>query len=133
MNEYFRAIAQWTAHAVGTPWSFMAACVFVVAWIATGPIYGYSDTWQLVMNTATSVLTFLIVFLIQNSQNRDTRVLQLKLDELIRSVNNARNNFIDLEQLSDRQLEQLQQEFQRLRRGVLAGRAGDNGVEESER
>lgn len=115
MHDYFRSFAQWIAHAVGSPWSFVIACLVIVVWLATGPLFNYSDTWQLVVNTGTSVLTFLIVFLIQNTQNRDTKVLQLKLDELIRGLNTARNHFIDLEQLSDDQLEALHEEFKTLR------------------
>ena len=93
---------------------FLAAVAIIVLWLSTGPIYGYSDTWQLVMNTVTSVITFLMVFLIQNTQARDTRAIQLKLDELLRSVKHARNELVRLEDLSDEELDRLKEEFGKL-------------------
>jgi low affinity Fe/Cu permease len=114
MREKFHSFAHWTAMVVGSPWMFLAALGVVLVWAATGPYYHYSDTWQLVINTGTTIVTFLMVFLIQNTQNRDSTALHLKLDELIRAVHSARNDLIDLEHLSDEELERLQQEFQRL-------------------
>lgn len=114
MNDYFHKLAQKTSEIVGSPWAFISALIIVIAWGATGPLFDYSDTWQLVINTGTTIITFLMVFLIQNTQNRDAKVFQLKLDELIRSIKSARNLFIDLERLSDQQLEQLQEEFKYL-------------------
>jgi low affinity Fe/Cu permease len=123
MRESFRRFSHWTADVVGTAWAFIAAVIVIVLWAVTGPYYHYSDTWQLVMNTATSVITFLMVFLIQSTQNRDSKATQLKLDELIRAVKSARNNLLKLEDMSDDDLEKLQKEFERLR-----GRApGKNG------
>jgi low affinity Fe/Cu permease len=100
---------------LGSPVAFMLAVVAIVVWAATGPMFGYSDTWQLVINTATTVVTFLMVFLIQNTQNRDARAIHLKLDELIRGLQGARNHLVDLESMTDAELDELQREFQRLR------------------
>jgi low affinity Fe/Cu permease len=111
---------------VGSPYAFLIALGVVVVWAVTGPIFGFSDTWQLVINTGTTIVTFLMVFLIQNSQNRDARAIQLKLDELLRAVSQARTDLVDLENCSDEELDQLQEQFARLRerlqqRGELAG------------
>jgi low affinity Fe/Cu permease len=111
----FRAVANQVAAAVGSARAFAAAVVVVLVWAATGPAFHYSDTWQLVINTGTTVVTFLMVFLIQNTQNRDARVTQLKLDELIRAVAGARNSLVDMEHLSDEELARLQSEFETLR------------------
>src|SRR4051794_36897534 len=110
-KEGFRKFGACTAAAVGSPWAFLIATLTVVVWAVTGPYYQYSDTWQLVINTGTTIVTFLMVFLIQNSQNRDGKAIHLKLDELIRAVSGARNRLVDLESLSDEELERLQQEF----------------------
>jgi low affinity Fe/Cu permease len=115
MKDAFRKFALTTSHLVGTPWAFLLACTVIVVWAALGPVFGYSDTWQLVVNTATTIVTFLMVFLIQNTQNRDAKALHLKLDELIRSVGGARNRLIDLEELSEKELDTLEAEFRRLR------------------
>ena len=93
---------------------FLAALAVVIVWAFTGPLYGFSDTWQLVINTGTTIITFLMVFLIQNTQNRDAKAIHLKLDELIRALKGARNNLVDLEELSDEELRKLHLEFQRL-------------------
>ncbi len=116
MNEIFRKFAYKTAEAVGSPIAFVASVIIVVAWGVTGPMFNYSDTWQLVVNTATNIITFVIVFLIQYSQNRDTKVLQLKMAEMIRSIDAARNRFVDLENLSDEEITRLQKEFEQLSR-----------------
>ena len=96
------------------PWAFVLACGVIVVWAITGPLFRFSDTWQLVINTATTIVTFLIVFLIQNTQNRDTKAVHLKLDELLRGVSGARTSLVDLEHLSDEELDRLQKEFERL-------------------
>jgi low affinity Fe/Cu permease len=114
MNELFRSYAEKTAHAVGTPWAFAAAVATVIIWALLGPIFHYSDTWQLVINTGTTIITFLIVFLIQNTQNRDSRVFHLKLDELLRGVGGARTGFVGLDKMSDEELNEIQKEFERL-------------------
>ena len=114
-DDLFRRIAYKTAWGVGSHWAFLVAVLVVVAWAATGPIFHFSDTWQLVINTATTIVTFIMVFLIQASQNRDGRAIQLKLDELIRAQRKARNRFADLEDATDEELERLRDEFKELR------------------
>jgi low affinity Fe/Cu permease len=99
---------------VGAPWAFVLAGLSVVVWGLLGPYYKYSDTWQLIINTATTVITFLIVFLIQNTQNRDARALHLKLDEVIRAIHSAHNEMINIEKLSDGELEQITRHYERL-------------------
>lgn len=119
-NNWFRRFAQKTAEAMGSAWSFVVAAVLIVTWAFTGPVFHYSDTWQLVINTATTIVTFLMVFLIQNTQNRDARAIHLKLDELIHSIRHARNSFISLEQLTDEEMDHLQKEFERVRQRAQA-------------
>src|SRR2546429_1358403 len=114
MRELFRKFAQTTSQAVGSSWTFILAVLIVVVWAATGPLFHYSDTWQLVINTGTTIITFLMVFLIQNTQNRDAKAIHLKLDELLRGVKGARTQLVNLEQLSDEDLERLQKEFERI-------------------
>lgn len=111
MNEIFRKFAHITSHIVGSPWAFIAAVLVIVVWAASGPLFGYSDTWQLVINTGTTIITFLMVFLIQNTQNRDAKAIHLKLDELIKGVKGARNSLVDLEDLTDAELKELEEEF----------------------
>jgi low affinity Fe/Cu permease len=115
MSERFRVLAERAAHAVGTYWAFMLALVVVGTWAATGPFFNYSDTWQLIINTGTTIVTFLMVFLIQNTQNRETRLATLKLDELLRGVEGARTGFVNLDHMSDEELRIVQGEFARLR------------------
>lgn len=115
MSERFRAIAERTARAVGSYWAFMVALAIVLVWASTGPLFNYSDTWQLIINTGTTIVTFLMVFLIQNTQNRDTRIVALKLDELLRAVSGARTGFVKLDHLSDDDLKTIQAEFERMR------------------
>jgi len=111
----FRRIADATGSVVGSPWTFTATVGLTALWLLLGPVFKFSDTWQLTMNTAASQVTFLIAFLLQNTQNRDTRALQLKLDELIRSTTGARPQLIQLEGLDDDQLDALKLEFERER------------------
>jgi low affinity Fe/Cu permease len=99
---------------VGSSWAFILAAAIIVAWAFSGPMFYYSDTWQLVINTGTTIITFLIVFLIQNTQNRDAKALHLKLDELIKATEGARNHMMDLDKLSDKQLKQLEAEYKRI-------------------
>ncbi|MDZ4721919.1 MAG: low affinity iron permease family protein [Roseiflexaceae bacterium] len=115
MNEFFRKFAQSTSHKAGSPWAFIIAVATLIVWAITGPLFGFSDTWQLVINTGTTIITFLMVFLIQNTQNRDAQAMHLKLDELLRSIKEARTDLVDLEDLPDEDLKKLQDEFQRLR------------------
>jgi low affinity Fe/Cu permease len=114
MRNLFRKFAHMMAQAVGSSWAFLLAVLVIIIWAATGPMFHYSDTWQLVINTGTTIVTFLMVFLIQNTQNRDATAIHLKLDELIKGVGGARTRLVNLEELSDEELEQLQKEFQRL-------------------
>lgn len=115
MRHRFRKLADRIADAAGSPWAFMGALGLTVVWLILGPIFHFSDTWQLVINTATTIVTFLMVFLIQNTQNRDTKAIHLKLDELLRGVKGARTSMVDLEDLSDDELDRLKREFERLR------------------
>jgi len=132
MNDFFRKFANRTSAIVGSPWAFIAAVAIIIAWAASGPIFGFSDTWQLVINTGTTIITFLMVFLIQNTQNRDAKAIHLKLDELIRSAKGARNSLVDLEDLSDEELTKLQQQFQLLRERDRGLSADDLAVIEDE-
>src|SRR6476469_9911510 len=115
MRELFRKFAQTTSQAVGSSWAFIASVLIIVVWALTGPMFHFSDTWQLVINTGTTIITFLMVFLIQNTQNRDAKAIHLKLDELIKGVGGARTGLVNLEKLSDEELAELQEEFDRLR------------------
>ena len=111
LNRLFSAFARWTAHHAGRASTFILAVAVVAAWAATGPLFGFSDTWQLVINTGTTIVTFLMVFLIQNTQNRDTEALQLKLDELIRAHEGARNRLLRLEELTEEEMDHIKKTF----------------------
>ncbi len=113
-NSLFSRFAKWTAHATGRPSSFGIAAMVIAIWIFTGPIFHFSDTWQLVINTGTTIITFLMVFLIQNTQNRDTEALQVKLDELIRVTAGAHNALLDLEELEEDELRRIRSGYGRL-------------------
>jgi low affinity Fe/Cu permease len=106
---------------LGTAWAFAFAFLIIVVWALTGPIFHFSDTWQLIINTGTTIVTFLMVFLIQNTQNRDAKAVHLKLDELIRAIEGARNRLVDLEELSDDELKKLEHEFKRLHKAARDG------------
>jgi low affinity Fe/Cu permease len=123
MDRWFRKFAQKTAEVVGHSQAFFVATSVVAIWALTGPIFHFSDTWQLVINTGTTIVTFLMVFLIQNTQNRDSHAVHLKLDELIRANKHARNALLGLEAMSDKDLAQLQLEFEQLRDKVAQRRA----------
>ena len=111
----FRRLAKVIAAAIGSPLAFVLAVLAVAIWALLGPVFHYSDTWQLAINTSTTIITFLVVFMIQNTQNRDSKAIHLKLDELIRSIENARNGMIDSEDLPDDELSRLEGEFSKLR------------------
>src|SRR5262245_5703763 len=130
--SWFARFAQKVSHVTGRPNAFMLAVAAIVVWAITGPFFGFSDTWQLVINTATTIITFLMVFVIQNTQIRDTIAMQIKLDELIRVTRTASNKLLDLEELDDRELESLRQTYEKLaqeipRHGVRAGRKPSPG------
>ena len=119
VRETFRRFAQRTAQAFGSPWAFGCAVALVLAWAATGPYFHYSEAWQLVINTGTTIGTFLLVFVLQNTQIRDTKALNVKLDELLRAIDGARTGLVNVEKLPDEELDRLCRELERL--GRLAG------------
>ena len=128
VRDAFRCFAQRASVLLGSAWAFCGAVLVIVVWLVTGPTFHFSDTWQLIINTATTVITFLMVFLIQNTQNRDAKAMHLKLDELIRAVKGARNQLVDLEELSDDELKKLEEQFQGLRKQAEHSRTRfDNG------
>jgi low affinity Fe/Cu permease len=122
VSDAFRLFAHRSAVMLGSAWAFAAAAFVILVWLLTGPTFHFSDTWQLIINTATTIITFLMVFLIQNTQNRDAKAMHLKLDELIRALKGARDQLVDLEDLSDEELKKLEEQFQRMRK-----RAENNG------
>lgn len=128
-TSFFTRFAKWTARATGRPAAFVSATAIIILWAVTGPLFGFSDTWQLVINTGTTIVTFLMVFLIQNTQNRDTEALQIKLDELIRVTEGAHLVLLDLEELDDKALDKIRDTYER-----LAARARENaerGIEDT--
>jgi low affinity Fe/Cu permease len=116
VSDAFRVFARRSSMMLGSAWAFAAAVLAILVWILTGPTFHFSDTWQLIINTTTTIITFLMVFLIQNTQNRDAKAVHLKLDEMIRALKGARNQLVDLEDLSDEELKKLEEQFQRLRK-----------------
>lgn len=122
MADLFTKFSRKTATLMGNSWSFIVALLLIVVWLITGPIFNFSDTWQLIINTSTTIITFLMVFLIQNTQNRDARAMHLKLDELIHGLKHARNSLVDLENASDEELEEFDREFHRLKERTAARR-----------
>ena len=118
IHLWFSRFASSTAQMVGQAYMFLLAVVVIVVWGLTGPYFHYSDTWQLIINTGTTIITFLVVFLIQNTQNRDAKALHLKLDELIRSHSPASNDLIDIEKLSDQELRELEKRYERIRKEI---------------
>jgi low affinity Fe/Cu permease len=132
-RSFFHRFSTWTAHAAGQPAAFLGAAGLIVAWALAGPIFGFSNTWQLVINTTTTIVTFLMVFLIQNTQSRDTVALQVKLDELIRATRGAHMALLDLEELGDRELQAIRAEYEDLAaraRGELSRGLSDTGTPE---
>src|SRR5438132_865628 len=116
VRDAFRIFARRSAIMLGSAWAFVGAVLVILVWLLTGPTFHFSDTWQLIINTGTTIITFLMVFLIQNTQNRDAKAMHLKLDEVIRALKGARNQLVDLEDLSDQELKKLEEQFQRLRK-----------------
>ena len=130
IKDAFRIFARKSSAILGSAWAFTGAVVIILIWALTGPTFGFSDTWQLIINTGTTIVTFLMVFLIQNTQNRDAKAVHLKLDEIIRALKGARNELVDLETLSDEDLAKLEEQFQRIRKKaerVGQQRNGDEG------
>lgn len=115
IRDAFGVFARKTSSVLGSAWAFVIAILIIVIWAMTGPTFHYSDTWQLIINTGTTIVTFLMVFLIQNTQNRDAKAVHLKLDELIRALSGARDQLVDLEKLSDDELKKLEVEFEKVR------------------
>lgn len=124
LNFWFSRFASATAQIVGHPYMFLAAVIVLIAWAVSGPFFHFSDTWQLIINTGTTIITFLVVFLIQNTQNRDAKALHLKLDELIRSHHPANDDLIDIQKLSDEELDELEKRYEKIRKACEARRAG---------
>jgi low affinity Fe/Cu permease len=124
-NDWFGTFAASTSGWLGSKWGFSGAAFIVIAWAVSGPLFRYSDGWQLVINTGTNIITFIMVFLIQNTQNRDARAINLKLDELIRAVDQAGNNMIDIEKLSDLELDELQARYEKVKAACVEREARD--------
>ena len=135
-GSWFTRFAKRTAHAAGHPATFAIAVLIIVLWAATGPLFGFSDTWQLVINTGTTIVTFLMVFLIQNTQNRDSQAIQVKLDELIRSIQGAHLALLDLEELDDEDFERICSDYRELareaRKDLRAGKSDTDAREVGE-
>jgi low affinity Fe/Cu permease len=125
--SWFSRFARWASIAAGRPIAFALAVGALITWAVTGPIFGFSDTWQLIINTGTTIVTFLMVFIIQNSQNRDSEAIQVKLDELIRAVEGAQNQLLDLEELEDKDIEKILKNYRRLAEDARSGNGPDTG------
>jgi low affinity Fe/Cu permease len=124
LTDHFQIFSTKMSFFVGTKWAFFASLLIILVWAVVGPIFHYSNTWQLVINTATTIVTFLMVFLIQNTQNRDARAIHLKLDEIIHSIHRAHNDMISIEHLSDKELEALAKNYERIRAEYDARKTG---------
>ncbi len=129
----FSRFAKWTARATGRPVTFALAAAVIVVWAVTGPLFGFSDTWQLVINTGTTIITFLMVFLIQSTQNRDAEAVQVKLDEIIRAIGNAKNEVLDLEELEEADLDEIRKTYTEMAEKAREGRAKEKTKRASSR
>jgi low affinity Fe/Cu permease len=128
-TSWFTRFTKWSAHTAGRPGAFLLAVALLVAWGLTGPLFGFSDTWQLVINTTTTIITFLMVFLIQSTQNRDSEAIQVKLDELIRATEGAHTALLDLEELEEQELDRIRRNYQELAKRSREGlRRGETDV-----
>ena len=123
--SWFTRYARWAARMTGRPATFVIAVAIILIWAISGPIFRFSDTWQLVINTGTTIVTFLMVFLIQNTQNRDTEALQVKLDELIRAIDGADNSLLNLEELEEEQLDRIRSNYEKLAEKARTSPIGD--------
>jgi len=136
LTHWFSEFAKWASHVTGHPWAFGLAVALIVVWAISGPLFGFSDTWQLVINTTTTIVTFLMVFLIQNTQNRDTGAMQTKLDELIRALNGAHKALLDLEELEESDIERIRKGYREMAeqaRNDLRNGGDDTGTEDIQR
>ena len=133
VSDAFRISARRSSMLLGSAWTFASAVLIIVVWGLTGPMFHYSNTWQLIINTGTTIVTFLMVFLIQNTQNRDAKAAHLKLDELIRALKGARNELIDLENLADEDLTSLEKQFERVRKKAEQNGNGPSGKSRANR
>jgi low affinity Fe/Cu permease len=124
----FSRFAKWTARAAGRPFTFVLAALVILVWAVTGPLFGFSDTWQLVINTGTTIITFLMVFLIQSTQNRDAEAVQVKLDEIIRAIGNAKNELLDLEELEEKDLDEIRETYTEMAQKAREARSKDHAV-----
>src|SRR5438094_3427184 len=132
VSDSFRLFARRSSIVLGSAWAFASAILIILIWGLTGPTFHYSNTWQLIINTGTTIVTFLMVFLILNTQNRDAKAVHLKLDEIIRALKGARNQLVDLENLSDEDLKKLEKQFQRLRQKAERDGSGSRNVTPAE-
>src|SRR6266403_3532251 len=132
ISDAFRVFARRSAMMLGSAWAFAGAVFVIFVWLVTGPTFHFSDTWQLIINTATTIITFLMVFLIQNTQNRDAKAMHLKLDEIIRALKKARNELVDLEDLSDEELHKLEEQFRKMRKRAEADDSPSRHVDPAE-
>ena len=132
VRDGFRHFAHRSAEVLGSAWAFIGAIFIIAVWGLTGPTFHFSDTWQLIINTGTTIVTFLMVFLIQNTQNRDAKAMHLKLDELIRAIQGARNRLVDLEKLSDDELKRLEEQFTRVRNKAAQRESEMDAVEDED-
>ena len=132
VSDAFRVFARRSSVMLGSAWAFAGAVLVIAVWLVTGPTFHFSDTWQLIINTATTIVTFLMVFLIQNTQNRDAKAVHLKLDELIRAIKDARNELVDREDLSDEELQKLEAQFRRMRQRAEGDGSPSRHVEPAE-
>jgi low affinity Fe/Cu permease len=132
-RSQFTRFAKWTAHVTGRPITFVLAALVIVVWIVTGPMFQFSDTWQLVINTGTTIVTFLMVFLIQATQNRDAEAVQVKLDEIIRAIGTAKNELLDLEELEEEDLDQMRQMYCDMARKAREARAKGSSSSRADR
>src|SRR5688500_18499441 len=132
-RSWFTRLAKRTAHATGRPATFMMALGIVLVWAVTGPLFGFSDTWQLVINTGTTIVTFLMVFLIQSTQNRDSEAVQVKLDEIIRAIGNAKNEVLDLEELEEEDLDEIRQTYTDMAQKAREGRSKERPAKRGRR
>jgi low affinity Fe/Cu permease len=129
----FSRFAKWTARATGKPITFALAAAIIIVWAVTGPLFGFSDTWQLVINTGTTIVTFLMVFLIQSTQNRDSEAVQVKLDEIIRAIGNAKNEVLDLEELEEEELDEIRRTYTDMAQKAREGRTKTKNSKNSRR